>query len=256
MKRWAMRITICLLLGLITTVAVAWTCAVWVHVGEGDLRQGWHDETDLQWMRGWRLSRRDAFGTHRLLAMARRTVPSPQKAPFPIVSRDELTPWWSSARQAMDDQVRTVRKEEARRQAEGDTTTVRPTVFYDDARGWPLAALWCRWDAGLVPGGPEDGKLLHGGIELEPVKPQRQGTRNADDQRALPLRPIWRGLAVDSLLYALIWFILVGGVGFVRREIRRVQGRCIKCGYDLRGAEHEVCPECGIAGGPTAVASG
>ena len=30
-----------------------------------------------------------------------------------------------------------------------------------------------------------------------------------------------------------------------RRLIRRKRGLCIKCGYDLRGTEHEVCPECG-----------
>ena len=31
----------------------------------------------------------------------------------------------------------------------------------------------------------------------------------------------------------------------VRRNIRWRQGLCIRCGYDLRGVDHEACPECG-----------
>ena len=31
----------------------------------------------------------------------------------------------------------------------------------------------------------------------------------------------------------------------LRRSIRRKRGLCVKCAYDLRGLEHEVCPECG-----------
>jgi len=30
-----------------------------------------------------------------------------------------------------------------------------------------------------------------------------------------------------------------------RCDRRRRPGLCIKCGYDLRGADHKVCPECG-----------
>jgi predicted RNA-binding Zn-ribbon protein involved in translation (DUF1610 family) len=29
------------------------------------------------------------------------------------------------------------------------------------------------------------------------------------------------------------------------RKRRREQGQCVACGYDLRGAAHERCPECG-----------
>ena len=31
----------------------------------------------------------------------------------------------------------------------------------------------------------------------------------------------------------------------LRRSIRRKRGLCVKCAYDLRGLDHEVCPECG-----------
>lgn len=44
-----------------------------------------------------------------------------------------------------------------------------------------------------------------------------------------------------------IWFIL----GPLRRERRRRkrlrEGHCLNCGYDLRGSDSGVCPECGVA---------
>ncbi len=44
----------------------------------------------------------------------------------------------------------------------------------------------------------------------------------------------------------------LGVLAFLIREVTQTvksirRGHCIKCGYDLRGAEHEVCPECGVA---------
>ncbi len=50
-------------------------------------------------------------------------------------------------------------------------------------------------------------------------------------------------------LYVPIWalIVLVGSptLWLWRCDRRRQPGLCIKCGYDLRGADHEVCPECG-----------
>ena len=244
-KAWILRIAVCLVLGMITTLAVAWACAWWINAGQGDFREGWHDAQQTEWMRGWRITRRDAFGANRVVAMARGTVPVPPKAPIAILTREELVPWWSNLSQVMDEQVRAVHAQESTRRAQGDKTTVRPTVLFDDARGWPLPALRCRWDHGLVPGGPEGGEILQGGIELEPANPQQMSSLSIDDQRALPYWPIWRGLAVDTSFYATILFVLLGGIDFTRRELRRVRGRCIKCGYDLRGDFSTGCSECG-----------
>ena len=63
--------------------------------------------------------------------------------------------------------------------------------------------------------------------------------------RVIPLKPIPVGIVVDTLFYAAILWLLTLGLFAARRIIRRKRGHCIKCGYDLRGAEHEVCPECG-----------
>ncbi len=62
----------------------------------------------------------------------------------------------------------------------------------------------------------------------------------------IPLRPIFPGFAINTVFYGAILWLLMFGVFTARRSIRRKRGHCIKCGSDLRGAEHEVCPECGL----------
>ena len=63
----------------------------------------------------------------------------------------------------------------------------------------------------------------------------------------LPLRPIWLGFAINTIFYAALLWLLTLGPFTARRMIRRKRGRCLKCGYDLRGADHEACPECGVS---------
>jgi hypothetical protein len=46
----------------------------------------------------------------------------------------------------------------------------------------------------------------------------------------------WLGAFLQRL-----WF----APAVLRRQIRRARGRCLACGYDLKGATLAVCPECG-----------
>ena len=69
---------------------------------------------------------------------------------------------------------------------------------------------------------------------------------------ALPLRPVWPGFAINTIVYAVIVRLFWVGAFGLRRFIRHKRGHCIKCGYDLRGhtgensgGGGEVCPECG-----------
>ena len=61
----------------------------------------------------------------------------------------------------------------------------------------------------------------------------------------VPTKPIWPGFVANTLFYAFFLCGLLYGPRTARRLVRRKRGCCIKCGYDLRGAEHEACPECG-----------
>jgi hypothetical protein len=65
--------------------------------------------------------------------------------------------------------------------------------------------------------------------------------------RLVPLRPLWPGFAVNTLFYAAVLWFIFAIPGGVKRLRRRAKGWCIHCGYDLRGASHDRCPECGKA---------
>ncbi len=47
--------------------------------------------------------------------------------------------------------------------------------------------------------------------------------------------PVWTGIALVGFPALLMWL----------HDRRRAPGLCRKCGYDLRGADHAACPECG-----------
>ena len=61
------------------------------------------------------------------------------------------------------------------------------------------------------------------------------------------MRPIWPGFAINTIFYAALLWLLVWGPFAMRRFIRRKRGLCVTCGYDLRHADHDACPEC-VAG--------
>lgn len=42
----------------------------------------------------------------------------------------------------------------------------------------------------------------------------------------------------------------------VRPRLRRKRGRCVRCGYDVRGIPSSVCPECGVRIATRSTASG
>lgn len=56
--------------------------------------------------------------------------------------------------------------------------------------------------------------------------------------------PPWPSFALNTLFYAVVLWIPFAPF-VLRKALRRKRGLCIKCGYDLRHVEHEVCPECG-----------
>lgn len=110
----------------------------------------------------------------------------------------------------------------------------------DDACGWPFLSFWCTIET-------QDGSLnrpavaIRGGLALSPVG----GSVSASDFRCIPLRPIWRGVALNSLIYAGLWTAPVCIVPMARIGLRRRRGLCPRCAYDLRSDFASGCPECG-----------
>ncbi len=61
----------------------------------------------------------------------------------------------------------------------------------------------------------------------------------------VPTRPIWSGLVLNTLFYALIFWIL-GSITRAYRHARRMhKGRCPMCSYELGFVFVDGCPECG-----------
>jgi hypothetical protein len=62
----------------------------------------------------------------------------------------------------------------------------------------------------------------------------------------VPVRRLWPGLLANTAFYGVILWALWSTPGAVLRGLRRRRGSCVRCGYDLRGAEAGAgCPECG-----------
>lgn len=117
------------------------------------------------------------------------------------------------------------------------------------AAGWPMFALIAR-DLGLAQATVAKPPWMMG-------KPQRGSTweyvyfispaQTADPYEAkfLPLRPIWLGLAVNVVFWAIAWMVLMAPIVRLRGMWRARLGLCPNCTYNLRGCTSDRCPECG-----------
>ena len=61
----------------------------------------------------------------------------------------------------------------------------------------------------------------------------------------IPFGVKWLGWSINTLFYAALSWMLFFGPASLRRVVRRRKGRCVRCGYDLRGSGGAKCPECG-----------
>lgn len=65
----------------------------------------------------------------------------------------------------------------------------------------------------------------------------------------VPVQPLWAGLLVNTVVFAVPAFCVVWGVAWCRRRGRVKRGECLQCGYPRVGGAR--CPECGLDGSRT-----
>ncbi len=133
------------------------------------------------------------------------------------------------------------------------------TMIRRDTVGWPLPALRSTDQSNhdipplaalAEPPHGQSTRFVRGAVELpwHPVEPIPGMSRPF----LLPLEPR-PGLLVNTIFYALLWFLILLIPGAIRRAHRRARGRCPRCGYSLRGQPAPGCPECGSGRGESAV---
>jgi hypothetical protein len=62
-------------------------------------------------------------------------------------------------------------------------------------------------------------------------------------KRWIPMLPIWPGFLINTLLYAVVWWLLSAAPFALRRRRRIKRGLCPACAYPI--GDSAVCTECG-----------
>ena len=233
MKHRLFKLVVFLLLGAVTTVGVSWFCV---------LRTTWGRWEDLftvevgSWpltSPRWEVAGEMTFGAT-VITSSLECDWKPFSNEFHIGSGyDPIETWlprWAFPRAARPDDL-------------------HPTCDWhlaETASGWPFLAayssmLWKLLGPGGEGSGAEIDAKIYGGI----TGPWLQPPETEWWQFALPLKPLWLGFALDTLVYGALWggLLLVPRLG--RRFVRFSRGCCGSCGYDLRGEFSSGCPECG-----------
>jgi len=227
-----------LLLGALVNVGVAWGCAVVVNASRAEtetimfnVRYG--DQVHIsstgqvKWL--WKVELRRGFGTVEV-ASTESFYTHKSYAKYDADESGAVLPAWATVAQPVV------------------ASYIEVVIMHSIGRGWPCVSLVhdeiqrLSQPVRSLPITIEEPTGIDRGIELTRWQwPATWGVRRPPHVRVLPLRPAWRGFTVNTAFYAgLLWLPLVA-----RRMIRRKRGLCVTCAYDLRGAEHEACPECG-----------
>jgi len=239
MTRRLTKLAMSLLLGAAINVAVAWAGALLIRVdGLSSEEAGWFLADQYGGPRVW-ITSLDRIGA------VRHVIQFSHEWPINVSEQDgHLFPKWS--RGAEPRRIDTM-KETAPHEPIDD-------LLVEDARGWPMLSLHCEYVIALAV----DNQTLYvrgvsGGIAVHKGSnaPMAPGTIEIRSRilrsTALPLRPIWPGFLLNTLLYAAICGLLFAAPLAARRGHRRRRGRCIRCGCDLRDRPDDAaaCPECG-----------
>lgn len=257
MRRWLVRILVCLLLGVVTTVGVAWACAAWSAVGHTVTEPFEGLTTTMTGPNTTVLVTRessdqspssfdaclqyDGIGLTRLFWIQRvEQVPQARGIVFVRLS--------TGGRVLFDLRFRSIPEVAEANPFTWSKTGEGPVVarssastfIIEDGAGWPARALASFSENSTASGWNRSTTTDAIFLEANLTGNTRYGT-----YRALPLRPIWLGFLLDMLFYAVIWVCVFFALRATRQTLRTRRGLCPMCGYDLRGDFDAGCPECG-----------
>jgi len=222
MRRQVKRIAVCVVVGVVVNVLVAWGCALWINARKHlSFRTGSTHASELHWPAAvpddWP-ERCTALGVD---------VGFGVRASNGVATTSDSFGYWSCSLRETGWPMYSLRA------VQWVTNQVEGTARYSDLRYVESSGFNGLWRAGLAV--PIQFTWMAGTV---PTLPKGSLIRVP-----LPIQPRWRGFAVNTIAYsALTWGVLFAP-GVVRRWRRRGRGACVGCGYELAGLVR--CPECG-----------
>lgn len=251
MKRCLFKLTLFLLLGAIVNVAVAWGCAFWSRFAYSETKTSNISQLDEQWLRTngcwyedtttWRytfqVQKSSGIGvTEHIFTSLQDTQPELKYSFFSTV--DSRKKSLNAVHVFTGWPLHTLSGERWRTERTG--LDYDPIWLENDCPPTVLPRLGQRYSINQGSSEPEQRRYL-----LEVPADYGVGALQFNRSRYLPLKPLWFGFMINLVFYALVLWLITLAALTVRRLIRNRRGRCIKCGYDLRGDISQGCPECG-----------
>ena len=236
MKRATVRIVLFLFLGSIISVSVAWGCAYWIDRTI---------EVPPMSMTNYGFWRDDQSFYHAVVYRRHgRVVAILSQSRFePFPAQDGLARWPSQPMEKGEPPTWSAvaavfRTRQPQPQLPPNVWQEGWWYRMDLGLGWPCAAMGYRID-------------FDSGFDVAQLSYRFTGSlagysmfETGELPRVLPLRPIWRGFVFNTIFYAVILSVLCYAPAKLRRSVRARRGMCPVCAYDLRHADHAVCPEC------------
>jgi len=250
----AIRAAACLLFGVVVNVLVAWGIVLWMPglpmAKDSQAIAADHDDAD--WLYTVPL-RADAEGlVIRMRDWSGAVLMLPDEPPR-VLSMHKYV-----------DAVKTFEATHPERLRSIETAALNRSVWSLEA-GWPRKSLRAHGEANVVtwhshmadtpvPAVPSDLVPSRSCValcvpdcafatRLGVTETPSFGVKTGSPYRPLPIVPLWRGFAINSLVFALMLFAPLMLVPALRSVRRGRRGRCLECGYDLAGLAK--CPECG-----------
>jgi hypothetical protein len=246
MKRRAFKLIVFLLAGAIINVAVAWGCAVFAPLASL--------QTDKSGKHTWPENRPTEFpplATNRGSLAQFGLSRSIQTAC--VVKLKEIEKLKDAILSVKSD-VHSSGAREARERLANDLMLLQPGdpgmfSYTSLSAGWPAHAFeGGRWQWLLLldpPSASQQRFRLDRSIDLADY-PAIANSDPSSATRLLPLKTIWPGFAINTILYAAVLWMLFA-FPFVIRRVRIKRGQCASCGYSLHESVSEECSECGAA---------